>query len=153
MIIVCDTREKQNNHILKRFNELGIRHIRRKLGFGDYSFELDGMSYENRIVVERKNSITEICGNLGGGKTRFQKEFEKARVQGCKLYLMIEDDWENIDAGKYRSRFTPGEVKSRLNTWCHSFMIQLDFIEKTQAADHILKTFNEFIQKNSKIKI
>lgn len=153
MIIICDSREQKNSHILKRFDELGIRRIRRKLEFGDYSFMFDGMSYENRIVVERKNSITEICGNLGKGKSRFQKEFEKARVQGCKLFLMIEDDRENIDAGKYRSRFNPGEVKSRLNTWCHSFMIQLDFIEKTQAADHILKTFNEFIQQKSKIKI
>ena len=151
MIILFDTREQKNGHILKGFERLGVGYAHEKLDYGDYSCICDGIDYRNKIVIERKNSITEICGNFAKGKSRFQREFERARTEGCKLYLMIEDDWENIDSGKYRSRFSPRDIKARLNTWCHSYMITLDFVNKGAAADHIVKTFRNYIEgRNSR---
>jgi ERCC4-type nuclease len=148
MIIIWDSREQKNIHILKRFQELGIKCRKEKLHFGDYTFEFDNISYKDKVAIERKNSITEICGNLGKGKARFQKEFERAAAQKCKMYLMIEDgSWEKIEKGEYRSNFSPQELKNRLNTWCHSFMIQLDFVPRNQAADYIVKVFQEYIKK------
>lgn len=48
-----------------------------------------------RVSVDRKNSLSEICGNICGGKSeheRFREEIKKAQEDGCKLYILIEDE-------------------------------------------------------------
>lgn len=142
MIILIDSREKQNQHITKRLKELNIPYMIQKLDCGDYSFEKDGVSFENKIFIERKNSISEICGNFAQGKFRFSKEFERAYMKKAKIHLMIEDS-EDFKKGDYRSRFSPQEIKSRLLTWCHVYQIKLAFVTKEQACDYILETFQK----------
>lgn len=146
--VLVDSREKRNLHILKRLTELDIPFKVKALKYGDYSFEWNGRSYENLIVVERKNSITEICGNLGKNKARFQNEFIRAAQDKCKVILMVEDgSWEKIENGEYRSQFSPGELKSRIKTWCNKFQLELKFVEKKNAADCILQSLRDFIKQ------
>lgn len=149
--VLVDSREKRNLHLLKRLTELNIPFRTVTLKYGDYSFEWNGKSYQNEVVVERKNSITELCGNFAKGKTRFQKEFERAYADKCKVFLMVEDgSWEKIDNWEYRSRFPPGELKSRIKTWCNKFQLDLKFVEKDQACDFILQSFREFCKHQIK---
>lgn len=57
-----------------------------------------------KISVDRKASLSEICGNICGGKTaheRFQNELIKAQQCGCKMYILVEDD----SAGEVRDVF------------------------------------------------
>lgn len=139
--IIVDTRE-QDLHILKRLESMGIQYVRRKLDYGDYSFEVGDISYEHKIVVERKGSLDEIIGNFTKGRDRFRKEFERSK--GCRVILMVEATTEQLEAGQYRSRMKPNDLKSFLKTWCNKFQLELKFVEKDKACDFILGSFRKY---------
>ena len=146
--VLIDSREKQNLHILKRLSELQIPYKVKALKYADYSFEWNGKSYENEICIERKNSITELCGNLARGKFRFRNEFDKATAFRCKIILMVEDgSWEKIENREYRSQFSPAELKSRIKTWCNKFQLELSFVEKDKVCEFILNCFRDYVTK------
>jgi ERCC4-type nuclease len=148
-VILIDSREKRNEHIVKQLNELGVLSRVQVLRYGDYSFELNGKSFEKEIVIERKNSITELCGNLGKNKTRFQNEFIRAARDKCKVILMVEDgNWERIENHEYRSQFSPVELKNRIKTWCNKFQLELKFVQKKDACNFILGCFREFYKND-----
>jgi ERCC4-type nuclease len=141
--IIIDTRE-QDLHILKKLESLGINCIRQKLNYGDYSFEVDGKSYENEIAIERKGSLTELIGNFTKGRDRFRREFERSK--GCRLILMVESSMEQLERGEYRSRMKPSELKSFLKTWCNKFQLELKFVEKEQSCNLILDCFRDYFK-------
>lgn len=142
--IIIDTRE-QNLHILKQIESMGIQYVRRKLDYGDYSFEIGDISYEHKIVIERKGSLDEIIGNFTKGRERFRKEFERSK--GCRVILMIEATMEQLEAHQYRSRMMPNDLKSFLKTWCNKFQLELKFVEKDKACEFMLGQFRNFILK------
>jgi len=151
MIIIVDTREK-DLHILKKFDKLKIPYIRKKLDYGDYSFEIDGVSYEDKICIERKKSLDELAGNFTKGRDRFKREFERAMSKKCKVHLVVEDaSLERIEMGDYRSRFSPLSFKNTLSTWGHKFQFTLDFIERKNMASYILLTFQKHIEEAKKL--
>ena len=96
MIVLVDSREKKNSHILDYFRKQKISFQTEKLEYGDYSFMIPAIVAGENIyfhwdcVVERKASLEELSGNLTGERERFEKEFLKAGNDGCKVYLMIE---------------------------------------------------------------
>ena len=139
--IIIDSRE-QDLHILKSLELLKIPYVRRKLNFGDYSFEFNSKSYENEICIERKGSLDEIIGNFTKGRERFRKEFERSK--GCKVILMVEASMEQLEAGQYRSRMKPNDLKSFLKTWCNKFQLELKFVEKDKACEFILGSFRKY---------
>jgi len=55
-IILCDTRE-QDLHILKKLDTLEIEYRRKKLDYGDYSFEIDGKSYDYEEYFKSGDSL------------------------------------------------------------------------------------------------
>lgn len=95
MIVLVDSREKKNSHILDYFKKQKIAYQVEKLEYGDYSFMIpaaagEDIYFHRDCVVERKASLEELSGNLTGERERFEKEFLKAGNDGCKVYLMIE---------------------------------------------------------------
>ena len=143
--IIVDTREKNNFSIINFFNENEIKWKSHKLNFGDYSLELDGRSYENSIVIERKGSLDELAGNLTKGRERFGREFERAHKERCKVILMIENgSWERIEKHDYRSLFTPKSYAASLKTWSNKFMFDIEFVQKKKAGEFILQTLQQF---------
>ena len=148
--ILADSREKKNIHILKRLTELNIPFRTVTMKYADYSFEWNGVDYRNLICVERKQNITELCGNFGKGKGRFQREFERAYKDKCKVILMIEDgSWEKIENREYRSQFSPSDLKSRINTWCNKFQLDLNFVDKSESCNFILSCFRSYLEERS----
>lgn len=139
--ILIDTRE-QDLHILRDLDRLQIPYKRKKLDYGDYSFEFNGISHEHSIVIERKGSLDEIIGNFTKGRERFRKEFERSK--GCKVILMVEASMEQLEAGQYRSRMKPNDLKSFLKTWCNKFQLELKFVEKDRACEFILGSFRKY---------
>jgi len=148
MIVLVDTREKKNGHILKRLKELNIGYVLKKLDFGDYSFTIDDKSYEHIVAIERKASLTELAGNFAGGKKRFHHEFKRASSHKCKMILMVEDaSLEQIREHSYRSSLPPSAFLSRLKTWQYSHQLQVEFVEKSNACDEMLKIFVKYFKK------
>ena len=85
-MIICDTREQKNAHILKYFEQQGIYHIIATVGTGDYiSDKAPG------IAIERKATLSELSHNLmSRDRGRFYREIRRAKEQNTKLFIVCE---------------------------------------------------------------
>ena len=115
--MLCDSRE-QDTHCEEYFEQNNIPHKRRKLDFGDYSAMLGDKTLEYDVFVERKMSLTEICGNFTQNRERFEREFTRAKAVGAKPFLIIENDsLDDVYLGNYRSQVKPQSLIGSLLTW------------------------------------
>jgi len=156
MIVLIDTREKRNEHILSYFDKQGITCRKEKLDFGDYSFLLPSAAtgqgdiyFHDSIVIERKNSLEELSGNLAQKRTQFETEFLKARNAGAKIYLMVEDvgGYSSIISHKYNTQLTPVSFMSSLKTWESRFGCNVQFIDSQYSGYFIYSTFSYFCRE------
>lgn len=95
-IIIVDTREKGHQSILKYFDKVGQDYIVSKLDYGDY------MIYKNNdVVIDRKDSLLEIAGNLCNTlqHNRIKREIQRSKDDGCKqfIFLISESKIKTID--------------------------------------------------------
>lgn len=103
MQIQIDTREKAKaiTKILDEFDKNGIKHYSSKLYVGDY------MSLDNpRLIIDRKQNLQELCGNVCQQHKRFTDELKRAQEANIKLIILCEHG-DNIRE--------LGDV----NTWCN----------------------------------
>lgn len=110
MVIQIDSREKSRaiKKIIKTFDEKGVKHPVSKLMVGDY------MNYDNpRLVVDRKQNLTEVCCNVCQDHERFRRELVKANENGIKIIFLVEHGkdietledviwWENPRGAKWQ---------------------------------------------------
>lgn len=120
-MIQIDSREHQKviDGIKKAFDEAGEKWFVSKLYVGDY------MNYDNpRLVVDRKQNLAELCGNVCQQHERFRSEIIRANEAGIKLVFLCEhgkgieklDDvlwWENPRAKKRVKKMVSGLSKNR----------------------------------------
>ncbi|MBD5143289.1 MAG: hypothetical protein HDT22_06730 [Ruminococcus sp.] len=90
-VILCDTREQKNQHILSVFDTVGVKYERKKLDFGDYSFRVGEKSFELVCAVERKASIDELWNNTTQDRERFEKEIDAMSAISHTANLLIEN--------------------------------------------------------------
>ncbi len=95
-LIIVDTREKGHQSILKYFDKVGQDYIISKLDFGDY------MLYNNYdVVIDRKNNLLELAGNLCHTleHERINREIKRAKDEGVKdfIFLISESKIKTID--------------------------------------------------------
>ncbi len=155
MVILVDSREKKNTHILDYFRKQKISFQTEKLEYGDYSFMIpaaaagEDIFFHRDCVVERKASLEELSGNLTGERERFEKEFLKAGNDGCKVYLMIEapGGYSDIIGHKYRTEFTPAAYMASLKTWESRFGCNVQFIDSQYSGYFIYSTFSYFCRE------
>ena len=85
-LIICDTREKGHKSILKYFDEHNIDYITSKLDYGDYKIYKD-----NSVVIDRKDSLLELAGNLchTSEHERIRKEIQRSKDDGCKDFIFL----------------------------------------------------------------
>ena len=90
--IICDTRERKNQHILKYFEKKNIEYETKKVDEGDY--KLEG---KDTICIERKATLQEITSNII--QPRFKRELERSKSKGIHLIILIENssDINSID--------------------------------------------------------
>lgn len=96
MVIQIDSREKARaiKKIVAEFDRQGIKHPVSKLIVGDY------MNYDNpRLVVDRKQNLAELCGNVCQDHDRFRRELIRAQENEIRLVFLVEhgDGIENIE--------------------------------------------------------
>ena len=142
--IIYDSRER-DLHIIKELERRGIQCVRRKLDFADYSFEIDGVSYEKKIAIERKKSLSELIGNFTKGSKRFRNEFERAK--GCCIVLMVESSQEQLDRGDYRSEMHPSDLNRFIKTWSNKYQFKVVFTDRKDATDTVLNIFRQYLIK------
>lgn len=114
--ILVDNREQPSQRATKRYNAFGCPSQRATLNYGDYCYNFTLPNGERAydpaetikpaVVVERKMSLEELSGCFCQSRQRFQHEFERARENGAKVYLLTENaSWENLINGKYKTQF------------------------------------------------
>lgn len=101
IVIQIDSREQdgKNQNVLDYFRIKGIKFIRSKLYVGDYT-----LLHDQSVVVDKKKDMLEIAGNICNSKEheRFKRELMRAKENGIKLYILIEDEYiYNLDGVKY----------------------------------------------------
>lgn len=87
MVIQIDSREKERaiTKIVAEFDRQGIRHPVSKLLVGDY------MNYDNpRLIIDRKQNLTELCSNVCQGHGRFRRELVRAQENEVRLIFLVE---------------------------------------------------------------
>ncbi|MCM1525158.1 MAG: ERCC4 domain-containing protein [Ruminococcus sp.] len=87
MTIQIDSREKQKaiRQIVSYFDEMNIKHYTSKLFVGDY------MNLDNpRVIIDRKQNLQEICGNVCQQHERFKAELKRAQENGIKIIILCE---------------------------------------------------------------
>ena len=173
--IVVDSREKVNNHILNRFEEgfeykvshhdmyVGKKstysdpvnyYIQEKgLKTGDYTIAIqlpnkDVLNFQDKIVIERKADLNELCSNLFDSKskneeglTRFERELKRAYEQGIKLHLVIEitDMHSKLLSSKHfrydkASKVNPKAFYSMLHTLASRNNVSIWYCDKKDSA-------------------
>ena len=89
---------------------------------GDY--RIQSGTYSPPIVIERKNSLDEVIGNLldkdkdNEGNNRFMRELIRASktVPKTRIILLIEDKdyYEKLLKGDYRSEVHPNAIRGMI---------------------------------------
>jgi ERCC4-type nuclease len=143
LVVIIDTREQQNGHIVRYFDQKGIPHEAGKLDHCDYSAMIPAAPDIGVIrplyfdvAIERKNSVDELAASIKD-RTRFESEFRRAR--GGRFVLMVEDadGYEDIVRHRYRSRYNPKALLASLKTFEARYGFTTAFVKKELAGNYI----------------
>lgn len=164
MIIQIDSREKARaiKKIVAEFDREGIKHPVSKLMVGDY------MNYDNpRLIIDRKQNLTEVCSNVCQQHERFRREIIRAQEMGIKLIFLVEhgkgietlDDviwWDNPRkrkriqdpvTGRWKTietKVMEGETLYKiLRTMERKYGVEFLFCEKADTGKEIIRLLSE----------
>lgn len=151
MVIQIDSREKARaiKKILAEFDKQGIKHYVSMLHTGDY------MSLDNpRVIVDRKQNLTELCSNVCQDHERFRKELIRAQELGIQLIILCEHGdgietledvlfWQN-PRKKEDNKAMTGEVLYRiLSTQSRKYGVRFEFCTKDETGKRIVELLDD----------
>jgi len=138
MLIVADSREQVNGHVTGYLEKGKVAYTTRKLDTGDYSAMIGDMTLEHDVVVERKANLDEIAGNFTADRQRFEDEFTRAKAEGLKVFLLVENaSWGDILLHNYRSKLEPKSLIASLLSWQIRFNITIIFCKPSETGQII----------------
>ena len=130
-VLLLDTREQDTARLRARLCMAALPFERQKLDFGDYSAKFplsDGGWYDmsRDVAIERKMDLDELCQCYTHDRPRFEREFERAKDAGAKIYLLVENaTHEQLLAGRYRSRMNPTALAASVFAWLARYDCQI----------------------------
>ena len=143
MIIVEDTRNQIGKHkeLNRQLEALGIKVIRTKLFVGDYS-RLDNQT----VCVDTKKDWLEVAGNLTKQHERFKAECLRAKNNGIRLIVLVEEN-KSADAWKSPIRRNgkavsqvKGEILQKIvNTMQSRYDVEFIYCDKKETAQRLIK--------------
>lgn len=140
-MIICDTREKKNQHILDYFRKHGIEYSVLKLDTGDY---MD--SSRKDLTIDRKRSLDEICGNLfSPDRSRFWREVRRSKEERIKMIVLIEHGGtikSLNDVPKWKSKYSKVSGYSLYNEMCRchiAYDVEFLFCDKRSTGRRIVE--------------
>ena len=160
MNIQIDSREKARaiQKIVAEFDRQGVDHFVSKLYVGDY------MNFDNpRLIIDRKQNLTELCGNVCQGHNRFRDEILRANEHGIEIIILCEHGkgiecledviwWDNprrierykdLHAGKWLQRETKALTGEKLykilSTFQRKYGCRFLFCNKEETGRRIIE--------------
>ena len=92
-MIIVDTREKKNAHVLAYFERNHIQYIEKKLDTGDYMVE-----GQEQLLIDRKQNLAELAVNISpNDNTRFKAELRRLDALGGKMYILVEEKLNSLE--------------------------------------------------------
>lgn len=155
MTIICDSREKKNQHIINYFKSCGIEYIVQKMDVADY--QIKG---KDSLVIDRKQNLEEVATNLfnRNDKSRFWREVRRANEKGIKMIVLCEHS-RNIksiqDVSKWHSKFSPVSGVNLMNEIYRvhiSYGIEFIFCSKQNTGQKIVSLLSEDRKGDSYVK-
>ena len=139
-MLICDSREKKNAHILAYFDRHGIEYEVRKLDVGDYMYE------GGTVSVDTKRSIDELASNMLNQKdhARFWREVRRSKEMGIHLVVLIESNiYKAIpDLATWRSKYSKISGRAVMDAIyrCHiSYGVDFLFAPKVSTGRRIIE--------------
>ena len=140
-IIICDTREKKNKHILDYFEKNNQDYIISKLDTGDYMYYKDYST-----IIDKKDGLLELSYNLcrQAEHDRVVKEIELAHSLGCSnfIFLVQENIKSENDIKNWSSPHTKvkGETLLKvLKTFAEHHNCRFIFCERKKMGERIIE--------------
>ena len=141
-MIIVDSREKKNAHILRYFDDHGIKYVIRKMDVADYQTE-----GRDNLVIDRKQNLDELATNLTNPKDkgRFWREVRRAHASGIKMIVLCEHGKgvKSIpDVVGWNSKYSPvnGRILQEKIYQCHiSYGVEFLFCRKSETAAKIIE--------------
>lgn len=160
IVIVCDTNEQQNAHVLDWFKSKKKRFRQEKVNFGDYTACIESNEetkklgvfkdwyFNNDVAIERKANIDELIGNFCEGE-RLNDEFFRSNKYKAKMFLFIEDNEgrRKLAIADYRSKMTQSSALSRFKTLEARFDAHIQFMDKDMMGYEIFQTLKYHIRE------
>lgn len=144
-MILCDTREQKNDHILDYYDLHGIDYRIEKLDIGDYM--LEGHA---DLTIDRKRNLGELCSNLfTNDRGRFWREMRRSKEWGIKMIVLIEHGGKIetlADVKSWRSPFTKVSGTALYNEICRvsiAYGVEFLFCNKKGTALRIVELLME----------
>lgn len=124
VIVLVDTREQKNAHILDSLEAMGVPFEVKKLDLGDYSFRVGDKDFSMSCVIERKANVEELYTNIMQERGRIEKEFYAASCLITQLTLLVEsvgsfEELKNYKAPEWQMQNLKRKV-SDIGRHCHA---------------------------------
>lgn len=154
-MIICDSREKNNGHILHYFDKNKIPYKVQKMAVADYMIEGKG-----QLVIDRKQNLEEVCSNLtykgktadeNGGKkipsdvARFWREIRLAHDNHIKVIVLVEHG-SNVrklaDVAMWnstKSRMSGRKLLDEMDRVSTAYAVEWEFCTKAETPQKILE--------------
>lgn len=154
-IILTDTRQQKESHILKAFDKQNILHIRTGLPSADYMVvrydDEKGFYLDYSILIDTKKDIEEIASNLCNSQNhqRILREIQKGKDLGAKEFIFL------INGGKVKTiedlkNWTSKRTKVKgfvllkiMKTMRERYGIRFIIVPKQKMGETIIKIFNK----------
>lgn len=159
MVILVDSREKSNMHVTEWFDKKGIKWKKKALERGDYSFIIPknealsiprDLDFSNEIMLERKNSLEEISGNLTKERDRIEKELSLAPPN--KVILIENASFHDIVTGNYDTKYDRKAFMASLFTFWFRYNVPIFFMPNAEETGLFLRLYFEYFLKAKILK-
>lgn len=153
-VILTDSRQRVESHILKEFDKQEILHIRTGLPSADYMAlrynEENGFYLDYSVLIDTKKDIEEIAANLCNTQShdRVKREIFKGQELGAKefIFLINGGKVKTIqDLEKWSSKRTKVKGSTLLKimqTMKKKYGIRFIFCERKKMGERIIELLN-----------
>lgn len=160
LTVLCDTRERENTHIISALDAMGVQHEARKLDVGDYSFCVSGKDFSTSFAIERKSGADEIYTNImertaKGEMNRLEKELCAAKQTLVQMYMIVEgvagwDELKSYTVPKWQMETCPQRKLAEIGKPCYNrlrawqagnrYGVSVEFVaDKNKTAERIVE--------------
>lgn len=155
MVIIIDTRENQNSHLIEYWDRKKILYKKKSIKHGDYSFFIPqneklniprDLYFDNSVVVERKASLEEISNNLTKERDRFEKEL--CLAPKTKVLLIENANYSDIAIGNYNTQYNKKSFWASIHSFWFKYNIPIFFMPDNKWSGLFIRGYFEYYLKN-----